>query len=72
MDYQAYLEEVFRVQVQHPSWRTGQTMFNVLSEQRPDISGKLVGTELDPFYADHAPNRRDRINKFLSHVRDNW
>lgn len=72
MEYQQYLEEVMRVQAQHPSWRQGQTMFNVLSEKRPDLSGPLVGGPLDPFYADHAPNRRERINEFLNHVRENW
>jgi hypothetical protein len=70
--YQEYLEECQKVQVQFASWRPGQVMFNVLSEQRPDLSEQIKQTDLDPFYADHHPHRREMITAFLGWVRENW
>ena len=70
--YEEYLEECARVQATYPSWRWGQTLFNVLSESRPDLSKKVHGTELDTFYADHATKRREKIDGFLRFVRENW
>lgn len=72
MTYQEYLEECQKVQVQYTNWRPGQTMFNVLSEKRPDLSEQIRGQELDPFYADHSPKRREKITAFLDWVRENW
>lgn len=34
----------------NPSWRWGQTLFNVLEQVRPDLSEQIRGTDLDPFY----------------------
>lgn len=72
MSYSDYLEECFKVQSQFTSWRTGQVLFNVLSEQRPALADRVRTTELDPFYADHSPRRRQKIDAFLTFVRQNW
>ena len=33
-------------------WRYGQMYFNLLSEARPDISDRIKGSSLDPYYKD--------------------
>ncbi len=39
-------------QRKYPEWREGQTWFNVLYEQHPEIADDIRGTILDPFYND--------------------
>lgn len=49
-----------------PNWRVGQTWFNVLDQQRPDLADKIRGTDLDPFHRD------DRVGNFIAWVEENW
>lgn len=67
MTYGKYLAECGRVyQGWAGKWRKGQTYFNVLWQERPDLSKKIRGTDLDCFYMD------ERIPAFLEWVRNNW
>lgn len=50
----------------HPFWRPGQFVFNVLLNHRPDLAEQLRGTDLDPFH------RSDLIPATLAWLRDNW
>lgn len=50
----------------HPHQRYGQYLWNQLSGVRNDITSKLVGTELDPFYED------SRVSAFLTRVAEMW
>lgn len=36
----------------HPSWRYGQTWFNVVHGMYPEIAEKVRASALDPFYVD--------------------
>lgn len=72
MSYERYLEECFKVQAKWRSWRPGQTLFNVLSEQRPDLARRVNGTEFDPFYAETHTHAHVKISKFLAFVREHW
>lgn len=47
-------------------WRRGQTYFNVLAEERPDLSERIRGSALDPFYDD------SRLDSFLPWVAEHW
>lgn len=64
--------EQFVVMVQgekilHPEWRLGQTYFNVLWQERPDISEQIRGdVQYDPFYTD------GKIIAFLGFVAQAW
>ena len=64
MEFTEYLERVMMGYDSHQ--RVGQQYFNELSNQRPDLTEKINGTELDPFY-----NSR-RLPLFLTWVGDNW
>lgn len=56
-----------RVQTQSAGMlRLGQCLFNTLCDRRKDMATKLVGTTVDPFFAD------DRIPACLEWVRDNF
>jgi hypothetical protein len=55
----AFAEEVGRVKAANPSWRLGQTMFNVLYEHYPELANNIRGTEADPFY------NNQRIGAFM-------
>lgn len=71
--YEQYLEECFKAQAKYNRWRIGQTLFNVLSEQRPDLSIQVQGTDLDPFYLDCTrPSVQEKIDMYLRWVKDNW
>ena len=57
------LKEFYRfVDVNHYNnqsrWRVGQTLFNLLSDVRPEIAEKLRRTENDPFYTDSEDDPR--------------
>lgn len=47
-------------------WRLGQTYFNHLYFNRPDIAERIRSTEADPFYSDK------RIGVFLDTVAGLW
>ncbi len=36
----------------NPSWRLGQTYFNVLREYKPGLAAKVHASPYDPFYDD--------------------
>lgn len=50
----------------YPEWREGQTYFNVLHRQRPELAEKLRTTSLDPFYRD------ERVEAVQEWLQDNW
>lgn len=50
----------------HPEYRTGQCIFTELHRYRPDLSERVRGTTLDPFYRD------DECSDFLQWIRENW
>jgi hypothetical protein len=70
--YEQYLAEVIKTQARFSSWRLGQTLFNVLAEQRPGLAESIRGTNLDPFYADHLVKGYEKIYAFLEHVEREW
>ncbi len=47
-----YLNIVGIRKAQNPSWRLGQTAFNVLVKYQPQLAKMIQGTEADPFYSD--------------------
>lgn len=49
-----------------PSWRTGQTAFNILVQVRPDIAEMVRGSLYDPFYQD------SRLAGFYDFVLRHW
>ena len=49
-----FFTSVLRAENEHPSWRLGQTYFNVLHTLRPDLANKIRATYLDPFYINSA------------------
>ena len=66
MTYEDYLDTVVEEGVRYPTHRRGQMLFNVLHEHRPDLSGQVRGTALDPFYTDA------KVDTFLEFVERNW
>lgn len=55
----------------NPNHRYGQTAFNVLSAQRPDLADKVRGTDVDPFYVTHHLSDA-RFLRFCDFLLDNW
>lgn len=60
--------EEFRMRIVHPSvkQRRGQYAANLLFMHRNDLSNRINGTEIDPFYDD------SRIEAFLAWCKENW
>lgn len=50
--------------------RYGQAAFNYLAEVRPDLSERVRGTYLDPFYASSVAD--NRFINFMGFLRENW
>lgn len=50
----------------HPDERAGQRAFNVLVENRPDLSEQVRGTDLDPFY------NNANLYALFGWLYDNW
>lgn len=48
--------------------RYGQALYNVLSEIRPDLSGFIAGTTLDPFYK----NEFEELQPFFTWIHNQW
>jgi hypothetical protein len=46
--------------------RVGQAAYNLLHENRPDLSFKIIGTHLDPFYDN------SKLGAFANFIRKNW
>lgn len=51
---------------EHPEYRYGQALFNTLHVLRPDISERLRGSAVDPFY------NSDLAGEFLLAVAGMW
>ena len=67
MTFEEYCAQVGAVKAQYPSWRYGQTYFNVLAQVRPDLSEQVRGVvDLDPFYLDA------NLPEFLHYVFPRW
>lgn len=49
---QSYLNLVVVTRAENPSWRKGQTYFNVLHDVRQDLAKRISGTPIDPYYED--------------------
>lgn len=58
MNFQDFSHMVSVRQQENPSWRFGQTVFNVLFEFRPEKAEEIRTTKLDPFY------RKDEDDEF--------
>jgi hypothetical protein len=54
MTYDEFVSEVVTYRIATRQ-RQGQAYFNVLCENRPDLSEQIRGTPLDPFYKDFVP-----------------
>ena len=48
--YSEYVILVLREMKQHPEYRYGQALFNVLYGYKMDWAEEIRGTDLDPFY----------------------
>ena len=66
MTFGDYILAVMHQWSETPSWRAGQTYFNVLYRMRPEMADSLRGSSRDPFYND------DRIDDFLDYVLRHW
>lgn len=66
MEYAEYLAAVNEALIANPDWRRGQAFFNVLHRVRPDLSERIRGTVIDPFYGDSV------IPEFLASVENDW
>ena len=62
----AYFSSVYKALEANVNWRIGQVYFNILYIMRPDISERVRGTNLDPFYDDKI------VNDFLEFVIGEW
>ena len=60
MTWNEYLQRVAIAQRENPSWRMGQTYFNVLHDHEPEIADRFRATTLDPFHRD------ERLPNFLA------
>lgn len=67
MTLEEYWEAVYTRMAVNPSERAGQAAFNVLVEERPDLSEEIRTTSLDPFYA-----RAGISDEFCTWLYDNW
>ncbi len=54
--------EAGKLQNQYKALRTGQAMYNTLSDMNEELANEVNGTEYDPFYNDA------RIGKFLQYI----
>jgi hypothetical protein len=68
MTFAEYLHNVhiYCASIADPTWRLGQTYFNILARVRPELAESVRGTMNDPFYLD------DRIPAFLSYLAMHW
>jgi len=66
LSYKEYIVAVLAARKAYPSWRQGQTYFNVLHTYRPDLADWIQSTPYDPFYDDQ------RLDTFLQFIHDNW
>lgn len=50
------------------NWRYGQITFNILAQERPDLSEEIRGTEMDPFYTKDP----EKIANFYNWLAEAW
>lgn len=67
MTYEEFLRLAIERFTEHPRWRWGQTLFNVLAECRPDLSEQVRSTDLDPFYMTAT-----EVPKFSEWLKAHW
>lgn len=65
MKFETYLEQITN-QPPPPGWRRGQAAFNLLHQERPDLSEEIHTSCLDPYYDD------TRLPQFLRFVEELW
>lgn len=70
MDFYDYLNKVITNNILHPSWRIGQSYFNTLNMDRPDLANRVRGSLNDPFYAEFPTD--PRISRFIDFIAENW
>ena len=66
MKFEEYKAAVDFAQDRHPEWRKGQTAFNVLMLNRPDLSEQIRATELDPYHDN------TKLGRFYQWAKENW
>ena len=64
-----YWIEVSLVHNKNQQWRYGQTLFNTLLDNRPDLAERIRGGALDPFYCEDTT---PRIKAFAQFIQENW
>lgn len=66
--FESFCRTVGARQAQHPDWRYGQTVFNVLYFDHfdPQFADEIRGTSLDPFYNDGV------VDEVLSKLEQRW
>lgn len=62
LTFSQYLTRVALAKEANPSWRMGQTYFNVLQDIDLSLAERTSTTHLDPYYDDK------KIGDFLSHI----
>jgi len=62
-----YMKQVEEEETNHPEWRYGQVLFNVLYEMKPKIANEIRGTNSDPFYFTKGP-KTYRFIKWLEEL----
>lgn len=66
--FQQYQKAVEFAISNHPQWRRGQAAFNVLMLNRPELSERIRGTALDPYYDRDG----SLLQEFYKWVEANW
>jgi len=61
-EYNRFIQTVVEVYYANTDWRYGQTMFNVLDEEYPELANEIRGTANDPFY------NNDRIEACINYI----
>jgi hypothetical protein len=65
-EFTAYVNKNYTENRTIGGWRLGQSFFNCLFEQRPDLANEIRATPLDCFYMKHVPLAT------LTFVEKNW
>lgn len=71
MTFDEYIIAVDDRYVAEQNWRWGQTAFNVLDEQRPDLAAQIRGGPQDPFHLPEGDNDEPMID-FFEWVEVHW
>ena len=64
MNYAEFNTAVNQARIDTPSWRYGQTLFNVLYTHCPELADSIRCTELDTFHIEN----KERITKFWEFI----